>query len=163
RASDTRIARNREQIAGRESAIERDRRRCRDLEEEIGRLRRQLAAMGVRADDVLEQLRNIATNLVAAQESHRTTAQRLADEERAPPRLAAQADERRAETDRRRVAHLDEVRAAAALASKTSALESTVSAAQASCDRGEQRLAETAAARDVLAREVESLGRQLAT
>jgi chromosome segregation protein len=161
RASDSRVAKNREQIAARDSASEHGRRRARDLEEETGRLRRQLAAMGVRSEDVEQQLRNIAENLVAAEQSHREVARRLAEEERSLTKLTGQADELRAENERRRAVHLEKMRTSSTLASQISALESTVAALGNACDRNARRQAELAASRETLSAEAESLGQEV--
>ncbi len=162
RASDNRVARNRERIAAHESAIEHTRRHCHDLEEQIARHRRQLAAMGIRADDVEQQLADIAEGLTAAEHEHREVARRLAEEERALTKVTTQLDEQRAENEQRRTSHLEQVRAVSALASEIRALESTVASTHAGRERGGRRLAELTATRTTLSGEVEALRQKLA-
>ncbi len=157
RASEGRIAQNRERIAAHESAIEHQRRHCHDLEEEIARYRRQLTSMGMRAGDVVQQLRDIVANLAAAELQHREVARRLAEEERGLTRLTAQVDELRAETEQWRTAHLDQLRGIAALESQIGSLESKVATTRTAQERGVKRLAELIATRDALAIEVERL------
>ncbi len=163
RASEGRIAQYRERIAARESAIDHQRRHCRDLEEEISRYRRQLTSMGMRAGDVQQQLHEVVVNLESADTEHREVARRLAEEERGLTKLTAQVDELRAENEQRRAAHLAQLRAASALSSQISALESRVATTQAMRERGSKRLSELTAARGALAVEVESLRASLAT
>jgi len=150
RASEERIAQNRERIAGCESAIEHNRRRSSDLEEEIARYRRQLVSMNVRAVDLEQQLREISAALETAETEHREVARRLAEEERGLTGLTEQVDALRADNERHRSAHLAELRSAAALASETSALESKVTAGDATRQRATRRLAELASTRDTL-------------
>jgi len=157
RACEARIAQNRERIAAHESSIEHERRRCRDLEEEIARYRRQLTSMSTRAVDLQQQIAEIESNLSAAEEQHREIARRLAEEERSLTQLTAQVDESRAENERRRTQHLEQVRAASALASETGAVQSKVAASEAIRTRGERRLTEITAARQTLSVEVRAL------
>ena len=58
REAEAQIAANRERIAAAESTIEHQRSRGLDLEQEIARYRRQLAAMSTRAGDVQQQLQD---------------------------------------------------------------------------------------------------------
>jgi chromosome segregation protein len=150
RASESLIAQNRERIAAQESAIEHERRHCRELEEAIDRYRRQLTSLGARAGDVEQQLHEIDENLASAETAHRDVGRRLAEEERGLTKLTGQLDQLRAENERRRSAHLDELRIASALGSQISALESKVAATQAARERGTRRSAELVAARDAL-------------
>jgi chromosome segregation protein len=162
RASDERIAQNRERIAGHESSIDHQRRHCRDLEEEIARYRRQLTSMSVRAGDLQQQLREIADNLQSADAEHREVAHRLAEEERGLTKLTAQVDELRAENEQHRAAHLAHLRTASALGNQISALESKVATTQSARERGGKRQLELAAARDALADHVAELRATLA-
>jgi chromosome segregation protein len=162
RASDNRIARNRERIAAHESSIEHERRHCRELEEQIARFRRQLAAIGIRADDVEHQLAAIAKGLVAAEQEHREVARRLAEEERALTKVTTQLDEMRAENEQRRAAHLEQLRAASSLSNQISALESTVTSAATARERGARRLSELGTIRAALLDEVKAFREGLA-
>jgi len=153
RASENRIAQNRERIAAHESSIEHERRRTRDLEEEVARYRRQLTSMSTRAVDLQQQLRDVDANLHTAEEEHREVARRLAEEERGLTKITNQADELRAENERRRAQHLEQMRAASSLASQSSALESKMAGAEAACTRLERRLEEWTASRGELTAE----------
>ena len=154
RASDERLAQNRERIAARESSIEHQRHQSRDLEEEVARYRRQLVSMRVRAGDLDVQLSDIAGNLAQAETEHRDVARRLAEEERALTKITAQVDELRSELEQRRRAHLEQLRAASSLGNEISALEAKVASTAAAHNRGSKRLEEIAAARDALDVEV---------
>ncbi len=163
RASEAQIAQNRERIAAHESSIEHERRRTRDLDEEIARYRRQLTSMSTRAGDLQQQIGQIDANLATAETEHREVALRLAEEERNLTKLTAQVDELRAENERRRSAHLEQMRAASTLASQTSALESKAAAADAARARSAKRLAEMQAAHETLAGELAELSASAAT
>ena len=162
RASDERIAQNRERIAARESSIDHEQHRSRDLEEEVARYRRQLLSMGVRAGDLDVQLRDIGENLAAAEIEHREVARRLAEEERGLTKITAQLDELRSELEQRRRAHLEQLRAASALGNEISALEAKVASTASAHGRGSRRSAEIATAREALGVEVTQARRTLA-
>jgi chromosome segregation protein len=162
RSSEGRIAQNRERIAGRESAIEHQRRRCRDLDEEVARYRRQLTSMSVRAGDLQQQLQLTTEGLQSAEQQHREVARRLAEEERGLTKLTAQVDEFRAENEQQRAAQLEQMRAAAVLGNRISGLEAKVGSTQAIRQRGSKRLAELAATRELLLEEVDQLRQKLA-
>jgi chromosome segregation protein len=157
RATENRVGQNRERIAAHESSIEHERRRTRDLDEEVARYRRQLTSMSTRAVDLHQQIGGIEASLSQAEGDHREVARRLAEEERHLTRLTAQVDEIRAENERRRASHLEQMRSASVLASQTSALESRVVAAEAVRTRSGRRLAELAATRESLAAELVEL------
>jgi chromosome segregation protein len=154
RACEARIAQNRERIAASESSVEHERRRCRDLEEEISRCRRQLTSMSTRAVDLQQQIAEIDAGVSIAEQQHREIARRLAEEERTLTQFTAQVDELRAEVERRRARHLEQVRATSALASETSAVQSKVAASEAIKVRIERRLVEITAAQDSLGSEI---------
>ncbi len=147
RASENRMAQNRERIAAHESSMEHERRRMTDLEEEVARYRRQLTTMSTRAVDLLQQLQEVIRNLEGAETANREIAHRLAEEERTLTRLTAQVDEARAAGEQLRAAHLVQLRSASTLSSQASALEAKVAATDAARQRGERRLAELAQAR----------------
>ncbi|MGD9719729.1 MAG: chromosome segregation protein SMC [Pirellulales bacterium] len=162
RASDELVARNRERIAARESTTEHERRRSRDLEDEVSRYRRQLVSMSVRAGDLESQLREVGENLTTAEVEHREVALRLAEDERGLTRLTAQVDELRSSVEQRRAAHLEQLRSASTLGKEISGYESKVSSTSAARQRGEKRLAELQTACEVLARDVEQFRATLA-
>ena len=162
RLSENEIAQNRERIAAHESSIEHERRRARDLEEEAGRYRKQLTTMSVRAVDLQQQLATIDNSLETAEKEHREVALRLAEEERGLTKLTAQLDELRAENEQRRSAHLEQMRAASALASQTSGLESGVASAAAARDRLSKRQSELATTLDALSGELQTIRQRCA-
>ena len=88
---------------------------CRDLEEEIARYRRQLTSMSCAPATSSQQLREIVAQPGVGRARHREVARRLAEEERGLTKLTAQVDELRAENEQRRAAHLEQLRAVAAL------------------------------------------------
>jgi chromosome segregation protein len=155
RNCEAQIAQNRERIAAHESSIEHERRRSRDLEEEVARSRRQLTSMSTRAIDLQQQIDRTTASVNEAEQQHLQVARRLAEEERQLTQLTAQVDELRAEHERRRANHLQQMRVASSLASQVSALESKVAATDAARGRAARRLAELQAARQTLATELE--------
>ena len=117
-----------------------------DLEQEIARHRRQLAAISARAGDLQQQLRDAADSLEAAEQNHREVARRLAEAERAVTDLTASLDRLRGENEQSCAAYLEQTRQAAALDSQIGILESRASAAAAVCQRCSARTAELDAA-----------------
>ena len=157
RQSESQIAAYRERIAAAESTIEHQRALGRDLEQEIARHHRQLAALNVRAGDLQQQLRETAAEVEAAEEEHRQVARRVAERERQLSDLLAELDRIRAESHQRRASYVEQMRLVATLGNEISRLESQVTAALASHQRFEQRLAELAGHREALAEELQSL------
>ena len=82
RQAESQIAVNRERIAAAEAAIEHERSRGVDLEQEIVRYRRQLVGMSAKAGDLQQQLRDTTDSLQAAETNHREVAKRLVEAER---------------------------------------------------------------------------------
>jgi chromosome segregation protein len=157
RATENRIGQNRERIAAHESSIEHERRRTRDLDEEVARYRRQLTSMSTRAVDLQQQIGGIEASVSQAEGEHREVARRLAEEERHLTRLTAQVDELRAENERTRSSHLEQMRASSVLASQASAFESRLAAAEAVRTRSSRRLADLGSTRQSLAAELDEL------
>lgn len=161
-ASEERIARNRARIATLESTIDHERRRSRDLDEEVARHRRQLSAMNLRAGDLQHQLQTAGAAIAAVEARQKELAGRLGEEERALTKVTTQLDELRVENEQRRSAHLEALRAAAALGNQISGLDSRVTSAHATSERGQKRLDDLTSARDQVATEMESLQSRLA-
>ncbi|HTM56018.1 MAG TPA: chromosome segregation protein SMC [Pirellulales bacterium] len=161
RASESEIAQIRERIAAGEAAADHERRHALDLEDAIVRYRRQLTSMGVRAGDLLQQLREVLTSVEQAEQEHRDVARRLAEEERTLTRLTSEVDELRSDIDRRRTAQIEAMRTAGALASQISALESRVVSLEAGRERSGKRLAELAAEHQALDGRATSLAQEL--
>jgi chromosome segregation protein len=168
RAGEVQNAGNRERIAAGESTIEHERGRCRDLEEEIARHQRQLAAMSVRAGDFRQQLQETAEALTAAESHHRQIARSLAEGERAMTDLMTLLDQVRGEEQQDRGGYVERVRAVAVLQSEIGGLEAQMAAASAAQEQGRRRASEldqqlglVCAELDELRQQREELTRQL--
>jgi chromosome segregation protein len=142
RQCEARLAANRQRITAAESTIEHQRAHGRDLEEEIARHRQQLAAMSVRAGDLAQQLHETGDAVQAAIDRQRQITRSLAESERGMTELMARLDQLRGENQQRRAGHLEQMRAAASLASQLSRLESQAAAALAARDRNRRQLDE---------------------
>ena len=160
RQSEARIADNRERIAGGESTIAHERSRSRDLEQEIARHRRQLATMSVRAGDLREQLRQTGEAVETAEGHHRQIARRLVEGERELTELITQLDQIRGESEQRRTAYMEHMRAGASLGNRISGLESQVAAALAARERIHRRMVELDGQLTSLGGELEALRQQ---
>jgi len=157
RESESRIAANRERIAACESTVEHERRRSRDLQDEISRYRRQLVAMKARAGDVRKQMRDTSEEVQAAEQRHRRIAQKLVEGERQLTDVIGGLDQIRGENEQRRAAYMDRMRSAAALGNESSALESQAAAAEAARERSMSRIAELNGQLDKLTAEIRQL------
>ncbi len=142
RAGEAQNAGYRERIAAGESAIDHERARLRDLEQEIARHQRQLAAMGIRAGDFRQQLQETAEALETAEAHHADVARSLAESERAMTELLNVLDQVRVEEREVRGRQLDEMRTASALDSEISRLDARAAAAGAARQQCQKRLAE---------------------
>ncbi len=160
RQSEAHNAANRERIATAESTIEHERNRGLDLEQEIARHRRQLAAMSTRAGDLQQQLQETTASLAAAEENHGHTAKRLVEMERGLTEVMAALDHLRGENEQRRAAYVQQMRLAAALGNETSALESQLSAAAAARQRCHDRIGELDHTLAALQQELDDLRRR---
>ncbi len=141
RASEARNAANRERIAAAESTIEHERRRGRDLEQQVERHRRRLVELSAREGDLRQQVQDTVDQLQHAEAEHQRVAMELAERERALTELTARVDRLRSETQQLRQTHLDQVRAAAELGNRIGGLESRLAAAEATGARAQERLA----------------------
>jgi chromosome segregation protein len=157
RASEACIASIRERIAGHESAIEHERARGRDLEQEIARHRRQLLSMSARAGDLRQQWEDTGKAVQAAEAEHRQIAVRLVEGERELTGVINRLDQLRGENEQRRAAYMDQMRSAAALGNESSALESQVDASAAACGRAQTQMAEADRQIDSLTARLEQL------
>jgi chromosome segregation protein len=142
REAESRIAAHRERIASAESAVEHERAGGRDLEQEIARQRRQLAAMSVRAGDLTEQLQQTVEATEAAEADHQRIAMRLVEQERALAELTARLDQLHGENRQGRDRLMEAMRAAAEQGNRLSALESEMAAAEAARRRSQGRAEE---------------------
>ncbi len=152
--SEARIAANRERIAAFESTVEHQQAISRDLQQEIARHRRQLVEMDTRAGDLRRQLLDNEQAVRTAEDGHRQIAVRLAEEERELTGVITGLDQIRGENEQRRLAYVEQMRAAAELGNRSSALQSQVAAASAARQRSQNRIVE-------LDRQLDSLTAQL--
>ncbi len=157
RQSEVSAAANRERIAVAESTIEHERSRCRELQQEIERHRRHLAELRARAGGLRQQVQETGDALGSAEEEQRQVARRLGEGERRQSDLLARLDQLRAESQSRRAAQTEQVRALTAIGNHASALESQAAAALAARDRTQTHLAESTAQLDALAAELKGL------
>lgn len=143
RASENRASHQRELIASREMAIEQSRQRVAELEESAARHRRQLAAMSGRAGDLQQHLRQVQESLEQAEAAHQQASSHAAERGQALLQTSRELDELRGRSEAHRQDHLDQLRAAAAAASRVSGLETQLETWQAAVERVRQTLAET--------------------
>jgi chromosome segregation protein len=160
RTSEARIAANRERIAGNESTLEHERRRSRDLEQEIARYRGRLAQMSARAGNLQQQLHQTTEAVEAAEAHHQQIARRLVEEERELTELIGRLDQVREEHKQRENAHLDQIRTVAAVGNEISALQSQVEAASSAQTQSRQRFGELDTQLDRLHEELQQYDRQ---
>ena len=160
RSCEGRLARNREQIARRESTIDHERRSCRELQEEIAAHRRRVASMGHRAGGLNARLSKTACAVQEAESTHQRLGECLAEHENGFGELTTKIDHLRSEHETRRTEHMDQVRAAASLGNQISALQSQLTTAITHEERCRRRLAELDELRHSQAERLRELGRQ---
>ncbi len=154
RQSESRIADNRERIAAGDATIEHQRASSRDLQTEITRHRRQLLDMNTRAADLQQQLQETKEAVEKAERQHKDITQRLVEGERVLSDVMAGLDRIRGQSEQRRRAYMEQMRSAAALGNRISALESQLAAATETRQRSRQRMEE-------LDRQIDNLAEQL--
>ncbi|MBU4399115.1 MAG: AAA family ATPase, partial [Planctomycetes bacterium] len=155
--AESQAAANRERIAAAESTVEHQRSHGLDLEQEIARERRQLAAMSARAGDLQLQLSENTEALQTAEENHREVAKRLVEAERGLTEAMDSLDRLRGENQQRRAAYLEQMRLAAALSNEIGVLESRSAAADATRGRCGRHIEELDRLLDGLQRKLETL------
>jgi chromosome segregation protein len=160
RQGEARISANRERIAAQESTIEHERGRGRDLSQELARHRRQVATLSARADDLVQQWNDTGEAVQKAEDQRRKIAQRVVEGERALTEVMNRLDQVRGENEQHRAAHLEQMRAAAALGNEISALESQASATSDVRQRSGERMAELDRQLDGLAAELDNMRRR---
>ncbi len=142
RSREAEAAQDRERIAAHESATEHERARIHELEEQIARLRHQLAATNLRAGDVLAQWRETRAAAAAIEEERQALEQQLAADETALAEINQRLSALRETNEQRRSTYVDRMRACSALGKEISAAEGQLSAVVASRQRAENRIAE---------------------
>jgi chromosome segregation protein len=160
RACERRIAENRQQIAAAEALMQHERARSVDLDEELSRGRKQLAALSIRSGDLDHQLHETSAAVRAAEERHREGAVRLATDEQAFQQLKAEIDAARAANDARQGRLREQLRQAARLAGDIRSLESQRTAAAERTERIETRRAALDTSRQDLHAQLDRLGSQ---
>ena len=158
--AETAGAANRERIAAAESTLQHQRNLAADLEQEIARLDKQLAALSARAGDLHEQYRETADELSAADENHGRVARQLAEAERELSDAIDALDRLQGENERQRADYLAQMRIAAALENEIGVLESRAAAAEESRLRCNRRLDEIDRQIDLAQRQLEDLRRR---
>lgn len=108
------LAAHREQIASAEAELEHERSRHRDFERELGRLRKSLAALTLRAEDVTSQRQTVEEALAAVQTQYRELLQQIADGERVLTTRLEILDRRRSEYEQLRARHWETLQGALA-------------------------------------------------
>ncbi|MEN6458944.1 MAG: chromosome segregation protein SMC [Thermoguttaceae bacterium] len=162
RRAEAQTAANRERIAAAESTIEHERSHGLELEQEIARYRRQLTAVSARAGDLQQQLHDTTEALCAAEGNHNGVVQRRTDSETALAAIVASLDRLRDENERRRAAHVHQMRQSATLANTVGSLESQTAAAADARRRAAEGMAELDGTLDTLQRELDDLRRSRA-
>lgn len=105
RKVDTQIAENREQITATESRIEHERARSADLEADIARFRRNLAALNQRTGSLESQREVTAAEVAQARTVYQRLAQNVSQNEREQTELLQQLDAQREFYQQQRAAH----------------------------------------------------------
>ena len=160
RASEAHSALLREGIATRATSADSQRRRGGELEKEVSRLRRQLAAVSVRAGSLQLQLSEIATQAAAAAVEYSRVAAAAAAEDGRLSQLSEGLTVVRRQADQTRAAYLVEMRRAAQWESESSSLAARLESAQNKCHELQQTLADLAAAQTAVATDLADFERQ---
>ena len=98
---------NREQIAAAETELEHEHSRSHELERELTRLRKSLAGLTLRAEDVQTQRHSLAESLAAAESQYRDLVRQIAEGERLLTERLEVLDRRRTEYEELRARHWD--------------------------------------------------------
>ncbi|MFV1964583.1 MAG: chromosome segregation protein SMC [Pirellulaceae bacterium] len=133
---------NREQIAGRESAVEHAFSLVQDLNEAASRHRRQLATMTGRAGDLLQKLRETKDESDRAQSGYDRIGAEVSHHEHALNDLNRDLDQRRETRERRRAEYVDQMRSVATIGNRISSLESQRDTWHGAAERSRQQFAE---------------------
>jgi chromosome segregation protein len=144
----------REQIAARQAAVDHQRDRHAELEQEIARFRRQLAAMSTRAGSASEMVRGAAEQLTRAQQEFDDAQHVLEQHLELVDQSRSEVDSVRAELDQQRTLHVEAVRSVTLLGNQLTVLQSRVTNAQAARAQCEAQLEELVDQRDAMAAEL---------
>lgn len=137
---------NREEIAKFEAAADHQRSRSRDCEEEISRYLRQLAALGVRAGDLEQQLEVTWAAVSQAEQEFAAETRQLAEAEGNLAELSSSLEGLRTEYETCRTAALEATRVAAGLETEAAALAAQCASSRAALEQGARERGELAQA-----------------
>ena len=140
RACESQIARGGERLASCQSTAEHERLRLHDLIEQASRHSRQLASMEHRVKDLCYQLQETVGEVAKAQVEYQQVRQVLTDHERQLSELSATLVQLRGENETLRNEQVRQMRQAATLGNRISAVESQLDSASAASDRCRGRL-----------------------
>lgn len=160
RTSEARNAANRERIAAGESSLDHQRGHARDLEEEMARHRRQLAALNSRAGDLNEQLRETGAEVETEEQRRQRIARVLAERERQLTDLMNRVDQLRSQSEQARAAYLQQLRDVANLGNQISGLESQIAASRQARQHAQDRAAKLDGQIDELCHRLSTLREQ---
>ena len=157
REAEAQESENRERIGKLEASADHERSRSRDSDDEIGRYLRQLAALGIRAGDLDQQLQTTAAAAQQAEQEFAAESRTLAEAEQSLAELTSNLESLRADYETCRTAALDATRVAAGLETEAAALTAQCEAANAALARDAQERGELAQAEAALADEYRQL------
>jgi chromosome segregation protein len=157
RSCEARMADHRQRIATAESAVEHQRGRNRDLDEEIARCRRQLAGMTVRAGDLQQQWSETSQAAREAQQEFERCNGELSATETELAAMNRQLEELQRQNEQRRAEYLAQMRTVASLGNQIGGLKSQLEAASEACQRGEKQWQQVEEIRRGVAAEVDQL------
>lgn len=157
RQAEAQESENRERIGKLEASADHERSRAHDCEEEIGRYLRQLAALGVRAGDLDQQLEVTSAAALQAEQEYTNETQALAESEQGLAELSSQLEKLRAEYETCRTAALEATRVAAGLETETGSLAAQCESSRAALEQGAKERGELIEAQEALAHESQQL------
>ncbi len=157
RTRDAHVAQNLQRVALLETTNDHQRQRCREMEEQVSRLRRQLAALTFRAGDTTQQQQTAIGAAELAAERRRSMSADLANQERVLTELTSELDRLRNESQQRRTAHVEQTRGVASLSHEINKFETQLAGARGALQRCAARIAELQSTRDKLVAELAQL------
>ena len=148
RTCEGQIAHHHEKITAGEAAMDHERRRMLELDEEIERCRRQLVALSTRTGGLEQQLRETREFLQQAEGTDREVRRRVAQHQEQVRLLDEQLVHLRAEIEQRRGHHLDRLQAQGQLNQTLTSAEAMTAEASATIDRCHATLSQLDVERD---------------
>lgn len=129
------LAQNREEIAVLDADLEHERTHYQEVERELGRVRKTLADLTLRAGDLQSQRQSTLGLLQTAETQHRDLARQIAEGERLLTEDLEALDRRRAEYEERRAQHWEVLQNALSADNRLQQLQRERETLQASCER----------------------------